>query len=55
MHGTFYPSGTLYQDVNNSRSATRKVMVLENTRATFVLARNYVSTNVMVNQEDTTR
>ena len=54
MHGTFYPSGTLHHAVDESRSATRKAMVLENTLATFVLARNFVLTNAIVSQDDIT-
>ena len=53
MHGTFYPSETLHHAIDNSRSTTRKEMVLGNTRATLILARNCVLTNATVSQEDT--
>ena len=54
MHGIFYLTGTLHHNVGESRNATRKVMVLKNTLATFVLVRNCVLTDAIVSQDDTT-
>ena len=54
MHGNFYLSGTPFNAVNDSRRATRKAIVLENTLATFVLARNCVLMNAIVSQKVTT-
>ena len=54
MQGTFYPSGTLHHNVDKTKSATRKSTVLEETIATFVLARNYILTNTIVSQDNTT-
>ena len=53
MYGTFYPSGTLHYDINETKRATGKSMVLENTLATFVLARNRVLKNAIVSQNNT--
>ena len=53
MHGTFYPNGTPLHANDDSRSTTRKAMVLENMRSTFVIAKHWVLTNTIVRQEDT--
>ena len=53
MHDTFYPSGTLHHDVDETGGATRKATMLESTLTNFVLAGNWGLTNATVSQDNT--
>ena len=53
LHGIFYSSRTLHHAFDETRTATKQVMVLGNSPKIFVLARSCVTMNATVNQDDT--